>query len=154
MKYMLSGLITILMISGCKTSIQDSQPEETEFNVYIPDPPSNMPNEYWQKRVDQINVGSTTRREVEQLLPVWYPWGGPSTGSSQAESYWVDEDTKVIIFYDYTGSPQCEDPTNLEKLKETLRNKRNPSNKVLQAPVIEEVEFQSVFDGKKRTSLL
>ena len=65
----------------------------------------------WSKRAEEVSIGMT-RAEVRHILPVWK---GPSgallsapvvttiNGSDQAEVYWVSQDWRVSMFYDYTG---------------------------------------------------
>ena len=65
----------------------------------------------WSKRAEEVSTGMT-RAEVRHILPIW---NGPSgallsapvvttlNGSGQAEVYWVSQDWRVCIIYDFTG---------------------------------------------------
>ena len=83
----------------------------------------------WEKRAKEVSIGMT-RAEVRHILPVW---NGPSgalltapvvttiNGSGQAVGYWVSQDWRVCIIYDYTGGESSDlnvvkKPATIEKI--------------------------------------
>jgi len=85
--------------------------------------------DHWQNRIDQVSVGMT-RSKVETLLPpcTRSPLTTAKQGGSQFVRYWVSEDLRVSITYDYTGIPR--------DAKGKALATTSPHNKVLVLPVL------------------
>jgi len=120
MKWMMVGVtLAALFSAGCG---------QLEALFGKEEPPKPM-GEVWKERAEQIEPGMK-RAEVETLLPP--AQGGPIKRSVQADSqiltYWLDNEWKVAIEYDFSGLPEDQDRrTEFD----------SPENQVLTPPVLE-----------------
>lgn len=91
--------------------------------------PVRSAGEIWKERISQVQPGMT-RGEIEALLPP--NTSAPQTrnvqGDSQAIVYWLDDQWKVTLEYDFTGIPK-------EQAGKGAYD--SPENKLLKAPVLE-----------------
>ena len=91
-----------------------------------PPPTPKSAAEIWAMRVDEIQVGMP-REEVKALLPPYNlaPTKRNIKGDTQVITYWLDEQWKVSIEYDFTG---------VSKEQRAAKSYDSPQNKVVSVP--------------------